>query len=251
MLFDDFALYTSFTADDRNGSELTHISEVFDGDTDEMEYRPFQYKATPVTRPQLMQALNGQGILFTEWNEEHQFNYFRYWIGRYSEDSFEDDDGGGSAAEIIMALKTVVKRDEYDLENIREDLVLTEPLNHNEDPEESMILNEEEFIGFGWNTKQQHLFRMICCEVIDIIPFYKQWIDLLAECQSISDMIPMNDAPCCHLPCPSLDRLLIVSRFYSRWMTQNFGDHLTPRNKVCWEFWNFDQNGGCSSIVGS
>merc|ERR1712154_611528 len=49
--------------------------------------------------------------------------------------------------------------------------------------------------------------------------------------QSIDDLIPKIDSECPHLPCPALKRLLIVSKFYKKWISQNFDDCLVPKHK--------------------
>merc|ERR1712176_463390 len=83
-----------------------------------------------------------------------------------------------------------------------------------------MIITEEEFEQFGWNEMKKTQFCLICCEVIDILPFYKEWINELKSYQSVDDWKPST-----------LNRLLIILKFYKRWMAQNFGDKLMPKNK--------------------
>lgn len=194
---------------------------------EELEYRPYKYKSTAVTRPNLKSCSNGNGILYTQYDEDHEYNYFRYWFGRYK--IFRN-----LSKQLMDDLKSVIIRDEYDFENVREDMIITDQeyqqQNENEN-DESMILNEDEFEKYHWKIKERNTFRLICCEVIDILPFYKEWINELKSYQSINDLIPKIDSECPSLPCPSINRLLILCKFYKRWIEQNFDENLKPKKK--------------------
>ena len=187
---------------------------------EKLDYRPYKYISTTVTRPNLCINDNGNGILYTKYDIQHEFNYFKYWITRY--DIFRE-----KSNDIINDFKSVVIRDEYDLENIREDMINDENQN-----DESMILNETEFEKYEWDINTKNIFRDICCEVIDILPFYKQWINEIKSYSSINDLQPNNDKPCEYLPCPSINRLLIVSKFYKKWISSLFDKNLKPKTNT-------------------
>eukprot|EP01083_Nonionella_stella_P107863 312933_1 len=86
----------------------------------ELPYRPYKYISTAVTRPQLKANPNGEGILYTDYDDEHKFNYFLCWIGRHGTPYID------GAASISNDLKTVILRDEYEVDNVREDMMIND-----------------------------------------------------------------------------------------------------------------------------
>ena len=88
-------------------------------DADESLYRPYSYKEKVQNNP------NGTGILFTEWSTDHQFNYFRYWIG-------QNELFSHNAKEISNALKTVIMRKKYALSDVKNDLMIENGCRRND-----------------------------------------------------------------------------------------------------------------------
>eukprot|EP01083_Nonionella_stella_P215010 774246_1 len=107
----------------KNEESYTQVIKSIDNTRDthkELSYRPYQYISTAVTRPQLKPNPNGECILYTDYDDEHKFNYFRYWIGRHGAPFIDN------AASICNDLKSVILRDEYDLDNVREDMMIND-----------------------------------------------------------------------------------------------------------------------------